>query len=156
MSRVHMFAGGRRRKEGYGAPRSPGLDSISLLESLGELTNMHRSMRARFAPFATILLSCSLVMASCSGNGSTNGTATGNTVKIGADLPVSGADASDGVPTQNGVKMAVIDANAQNMAPGFTFQADLLDDAVNGVHDPGQGAKNIQALASDPTVIGVD
>jgi branched-chain amino acid transport system substrate-binding protein len=115
---------------------------------------MQRSMRARLAPFATVPLICSLVLTACAGAGP-SGAGASNVIKIGSDLPVSGADASDGVPTQNGVKLAVLDANAQHLVPGFTFEADSLDDAVNGVHDPSQGAKNVQALASDPNVIGI-
>jgi len=89
------------------------------------------------------------------GSAGATGGAQGNVIKIGADLPISGADASDGVPTKHGVELAVIDANKRNLVPGFTLQADVLDDAVNGVHDPNQGAKNIQAFASDPAVLGI-
>src|SRR5579864_1183966 len=110
---------------------------------------MQRLMRARFASFAAVVLTCSFTLAGCTGGGPSN------VIKIGADLPVSGADASDGVPTKNGVLLAVQDANRLNLAPGFTFEADPLDDAVNGVHDPAQGAKNIQALAGDPAVVGI-
>jgi branched-chain amino acid transport system substrate-binding protein len=121
---------------------------ISFLESLGERTAMQRLMRARFASFAAVVLTCSVAFAGCTA-------AKTNVIKIGSDLPVSGADASDGVPTQNGVRLAVMVANRENLAPGFTFEADTLDDAVNGVHDPGQGSKNIQALSSDPAVVGI-
>jgi branched-chain amino acid transport system substrate-binding protein len=117
---------------------------------------MQRLMRARFASFAVIVLTCSALLPACSGSGSSgSGAASGTVIKIGADLPISGADASDGVPTKNGVLLAVQDANAENVAPGFTFEAEPLDDAVNGVHDPAQGVKNVQALASDPAVIGI-
>jgi branched-chain amino acid transport system substrate-binding protein len=98
----------------------------------------------------------SVVLAGCSGNApSGSGATPGSVVKIGADLPVSGGDASDGMPTANGVKLAVIDANKGKLIPGFTIEASVVDDAVNGVHSPSQGAKNIQAFASDPSVLGV-
>jgi branched-chain amino acid transport system substrate-binding protein len=98
----------------------------------------------------------SVVLAGCSGNApSGSGATPGSVVKIGADLPVSGGDASDGMPTANGVKLAVIDANKRKLIPGFTIEASVVDDAVNGVHSPSQGAKNIQAFASDPSVLGV-
>ena len=126
---------------------------IPLLESLGESIHMQRSVRARLAPFGAIVFACSALLgAGCNGSGPAGG---GNVIKIGADLPVSGADASDGVPTKNGVLLAVQVANAQHMIPGFTIEADALDDAVNGVHNPPQGAKNVQALASDPAVVGI-
>ncbi len=98
----------------------------------------------------------SVALAGCSGNGpSGSGGTSGSVVKIGADLPVSGGDASDGVPTANGVKLAVIDANNRRLIAGYTIEASVVDDAVNGVHSPSQGAKNIQAFASDPSVLGV-
>jgi branched-chain amino acid transport system substrate-binding protein len=90
-----------------------------------------------------------------SGTASSTGSAQGNIIKIGADLPISGADASDGVPTKHGVELAVIEANKRNLVPGFTFQAYVLDDAINGVHNPSQGAKNVQAFASDDAVLGI-
>jgi len=115
---------------------------------------MQRFRRARLALFAAIVLTSANSLAACSG-ASNSSAPSGTVIKIGSDLPISGADASDGIPTKNGVQLAVQDANARNMAPGFTFEAESLDDAVNGIHDPAQGAKNIQSLASDPAVVGV-
>lgn len=102
------------------------------------------------------------ILAACSGNSNTQSTSTqgaaipaGNVIRVGADLPVSGGDASDGIPAANGVKLAVLDANKQHLIPGYTIQASVVDDAVNGKHNPSQGAKNIQAFASDASVLGV-
>jgi branched-chain amino acid transport system substrate-binding protein len=72
-------------------------------------------------------------------------------VKIGIELPLSGADLPNGEPTLNGVKLAL----AQIQVPGFNVTLNVQDDAVNGVHDPQQGAKNIQTLVNDAAVIGV-
>jgi branched-chain amino acid transport system substrate-binding protein len=117
---------------------------------------MRCSIIARCASFAAMVAVASVVLAGCSGNApSGSGATPGSVVKIGADLPVSGGDASDGMPTANGVKLAVIDANKGKLIPGFTIEASVVDDAVNGVHSPSQGAKNIQAFASDPSVLGV-
>jgi len=119
---------------------------------------MHGIIDARRASIAA-LLALTFAAAGCSnssgGSGTTGGSAQGNIIKIGADLAISGADASDGIPTKHGVELAVIDANKRNLIPGYTLQADILDDAVNGVHDPNQGAKNVQALASDDAVLGI-
>ena len=84
-----------------------------------------------------------------------SGAPAGNVIKIGIDLPISGADASIGVPTQYGAQLAVKQANAEHLVPGFTFDTYVLDDAVNGVHDPAQGAKNIQTFGADSAVLGV-
>ena len=38
---------------------------------------------------------------------------------------------------------------------GYTFTVTVLDHAVNGVHDPQQGAKDMTTLVSDAAVVGV-
>src|SRR3989440_280367 len=90
----------------------------------------------------------SLALAACgtTGGGSTNK----GTIKIGVDLPESGAEASDGIPTLNGVKYA---AQTQTTVEGFTIQVSNLDDAVSGVHDPQKGAQNMQQFVSDSTAM---
>lgn len=108
-----------------------------------------------------LVAAATAALAACSGNqqagqqSSSSGQAAGNVIRIGVDLPLSGGDASDGVPTQNGVKLAVIDANKRHLIPGYTLEASITDDAVNGVHSPNQGVKNLQAFASDASVLGV-
>jgi len=100
-----------------------------------------------------------LILAACGGGGGATQTIKG-TIKIGIDLPVSGEDASDGQPTQNGGKLAVQErgkvcgASTQTTAC-FTLVAVPLDDAVNGVHDPKQGAANIQQFVADSAVLGM-
>lgn len=74
-------------------------------------------------------------------------------VKIGVDLPMSGGEAPNGVPTNNGVLLAIDDAN--KAGGPYQFSEELKDDAVNGVHDPAQGAKNVQELIADPAVVGI-
>ncbi len=72
-------------------------------------------------------------------------------VKIGIELPMTGGEAPNGVPTANGVALAV----SQIQVPGFTITINQQDDAVNGKHDPKQGAQNMQTLANDPEVLFV-
>jgi branched-chain amino acid transport system substrate-binding protein len=90
---------------------------------------------------------------------STGGGFTGDTIKIGVDLPTSGADASSGVPARNGAELAIEQANAKGGVKigDKTYKLEMyaLDDAINGVHNPEQGAKNAQAFISDPAVLGV-
>jgi branched-chain amino acid transport system substrate-binding protein len=64
---------------------------------------------------------------------------------------MTGGDAPNGVPTANGVALAI----QQIQVPGFTVTINQQDDAVNGQHNPQQGAKNIQTLANDPQVLFV-
>jgi branched-chain amino acid transport system substrate-binding protein len=84
---------------------------------------------------------------------------SGDTIKIGVDLPTSGADASSGVPARNGAELAIEQANARGGVKigDKTYKLEMyaLDDAINGVHNPEQGAKNAQAFVADPAVLGV-
>ncbi len=89
-----------------------------------------------------------LVTACNSGTSSPSG---GGAVKIGVDLPLSGGELPNGGPTLNGVKLAV----QQITVPGYTVTVDSLDDAVNGKHDPQQGASNMTTFVNDPAVFGV-
>ncbi|MBV9648208.1 MAG: branched-chain amino acid ABC transporter substrate-binding protein [Candidatus Eremiobacteraeota bacterium] len=91
-------------------------------------------------------------MTACSNAPSSQGA---RTIKIGIDLPVSGADASTGIPTQNGAVLAIEDANARGVPGGFSFAVSALDDAVQGVHDPAQGAQNVKTLIADPSVLAI-
>jgi branched-chain amino acid transport system substrate-binding protein len=100
-----------------------------------------------------------VLLAACGNSGPTSPTIKG-TIKIGIDLPVSGADASDGLPTQKGAQLAISKAGkvcgaSSHTDACFTLQDMALDDAVNGVHDPAQGAKNIQQFVSDSSVLGM-
>src|SRR6202158_2464918 len=112
------------------------------------------ALRSRF--LAGFVLASAL-LAGCSGQSgtTTGGPPAGSVIKIGIELPLSGADASLGVPTQYGAQLAIKQANEKKLVPGFTREADVLDDAVNGVHDPAQGAKNIQTFGADAAVLGV-
>ncbi len=86
---------------------------------------------------------------------SAGGAAGGAVIKIGVDLPLSGGDASNGIPTRNGVVLAVEEANKAGVPGGFTFAVDDLDDAVAGAHDPAQGAQNVKNFVSDSAVLAM-
>ena len=68
---------------------------------------------------------------------------------------MSGAETANGEPTANGVKLAIKQSNAKNAIPGYTLDINVQDDAVNGAHDPQQGATNMHTLVADTSVIGV-
>jgi len=87
---------------------------------------------------------------------SSGGATSGGTIKIGVDLPVSGADASIGIPTQNGAVLAIEEANKNGFAGGkYKLQASLLDDAVQGKHDPAAGAQNVKTFIADSAVLAM-
>ena len=98
-------------------------------------------------PLAIVAL-IAIVASACS---SSTGTAGPKTVKIGVELPLSGGEAPNGGPTLNGIKLAV----KQIQVAGYTVDLNVQDDAVNGVNNPDQGAKNIATLVSDSSVFAV-
>jgi len=113
----------------------------------------------RLPKLLAVLAVASVALAAC-GSSTTGGTSIKGTIKVGIDLPVSGADASDGQPTQNGAKLAVklagkVCGASSHTDACFTLAAFPLDDAVNGVHDVGQGAKNVQQFVADNSVLGM-
>jgi len=77
-------------------------------------------------------------------------------IKIATDLPVSGKDASDGKPPENGVHLAIDQANANHTIPGYTLQLLPKDDVgLSGSHDPAVGKQNVTALIGDAEVAGI-
>jgi branched-chain amino acid transport system substrate-binding protein len=74
-------------------------------------------------------------------------------IAIGTSLSVSGAEATNGLPMQNAVVLAVEQANAR--AHRAKFRVIALDDSVGGIHNPQQGATNIRTLGADPSVVAV-
>jgi branched-chain amino acid transport system substrate-binding protein len=74
---------------------------------------------------------------------------------IGGDFATTGADASAGVPTQNGAILAIEQEAKRGLPGGYTLEARMLDDTVGGVHDPAQGARNVESLLQDPDVLAI-
>lgn len=104
---------------------------------------------------AALLAACNSSSSTSSSSSASSG-ATGGTVKIGVDMPVSGADASIGLPTQNGAVLAVEEANKNGFAGGkFKLEASVLDDAVQGKHDPNAGAQNVKTFIGDDGVLAM-
>jgi branched-chain amino acid transport system substrate-binding protein len=107
----------------------------------------------KLARIGVLAVTAVLVVAGCSSS-SSSGSAN-KTIKIGTELPMSGAETANGEPTANGVKLAIKQSNAKNAIPGYTLDISVQDDAVNGVHDPQQGATNMHTLVADTSVVGV-
>src|SRR6202011_630321 len=101
-------------------------------------------------------LALGALLAGCNSSTTSSSGASGGTVKVGVDLPVSGADASIGLPTQNGAVLAVEEANKNGFAGGkFKLDTSLLDDAVQGKHDPNAGAQNVKTFIADDAVLAM-
>jgi branched-chain amino acid transport system substrate-binding protein len=90
-----------------------------------------------------------IIVTACSSTPSASGGAAGGTpIKVGIELPMTGGEAPNGVPTANGVALAL----EQNKVDGFNITINQQDDAVNGKHNADQGAKNMTTLANDAAV----
>ncbi len=123
-------------------------------------------MQKRWLSMTSVLVAVALVAAACGGGGtagpSPSGAATGaaattaaaaaGEIIIASDLPTSGADASSGLPTQNGAAFAMSQTTSYK---GIKFTFKPFDDTVNGVHDPQKGAQNVQQMLSDPKVLAM-
>ncbi|MDQ5825957.1 MAG: branched-chain amino acid ABC transporter substrate-binding protein [Chloroflexota bacterium] len=93
--------------------------------------------------------------------GTTGDAFEGDTIKIGVDLPVSGGDATIGLPTRNGMELAIRQANENGgvTVAGKTYELEMyfLDDVPPGgtSHDPAQSSKNADSFIADPAVLVV-
>jgi branched-chain amino acid transport system substrate-binding protein len=84
--------------------------------------------------------------------GSTPSDTSKGEISIGVDLPISGAEGSQGLPTLNGVKYAV---QLKGSIGGYKLTVDAKDDSVNGTHDAQKGAQNVRDLISNSKVLGM-
>src|SRR5271169_3130949 len=81
--------------------------------------------------------------------------AADKTVKVGINLPFTGADAHDAELIKEGALLAIDEANAQGGAGGYKTEVLLLDDgtATAGQYDPAQAATNARKMVADPLVV---
>src|SRR5580704_492591 len=81
--------------------------------------------------------------------------AADKSVKVGINLPFTGADAHDAELIKNGALMAIDEANAQGGVAGYKIDVLLLDDgtATAGQYDPAQAGTNARKMVSDKAVV---
>ena len=81
--------------------------------------------------------------------------AADKTIKIGINLPFTGADAHDAELIKDGALLAIDEANAQGGAGGYKIEVLLLDDgtATAGQYDPAQAATNARKMVADKAVV---
>src|ERR1700724_3457667 len=77
------------------------------------------------------------------------------TVKVGINLPFTGADAHDAELIKDGALLAIDEANAQGGVAGYKIDVLLLDDgtATAGQYDPAQAATNARKMVSEQAVV---
>ncbi|MBO0778280.1 MAG: branched-chain amino acid ABC transporter substrate-binding protein [Ktedonobacteraceae bacterium] len=117
---------------------------------------MSRRLSRIFVVAMTVPLLLAMLAACGAGTTPTTTTTGPVTIKIGTDFPTSGDDTSNGLPAQNGVQMAIDDANAQKLAPNVTFVPAFKNDVgPSNSHDPAVGQKNVTDLIGDNQVAGI-
>jgi branched-chain amino acid transport system substrate-binding protein len=109
----------------------------------------------RAATFGAIALLVAALTQVAGCNDSGRQGSTDKVIVIGADFATSGADATAGIPTQNGAVLAVEQEAARGLPGGYSIRIQTEDDAVGGVHDPSQGVRNVQALLQDDRVLAI-
>lgn len=79
------------------------------------------------------------------------------TVKVGIDLSLTGADAESAQRILYGAQLAFDEANASHEIPGYTIKAVVYDDgtATAGQYDPAQAATNARRMISEGAVAAV-
>jgi branched-chain amino acid transport system substrate-binding protein len=99
------------------------------------------------------IVALGLVAVACGGNSGTSGGGSKGTISIGVDLPESGAAASSGLPTLNGVKYAVLKAGGS--VSGWTLTVENRDDAVGGAYNADKGVQNVTDLINNNAVVAM-
>lgn len=91
----------------------------------------------------------------CGSTSSGGGGGSKGEIDIASDLPVSGADASSGLPAQEGAQFAVTHIVGTGLFHGYTIKFIPYDDAVSGVHDAQKGVQNVQAMLANPKILAM-
>lgn len=100
----------------------------------------------KFARVGAALAAAAIVVSACGGSAG-----SGKVIKIGITLPLSGSSLASAGPARDGALLAI----KQFKLDGYTVETVVLDHAVNGVHDPQQGAKDMTTLVGTEGVVGV-
>lgn len=109
-----------------------------------------------FSLIISILAACGAGTTQTNTGNGNGGTTQTITIKIGSELPTTSGDASTGKPAEDGVALAIKEANDSNLLPGYKFVQVAKDDVgANGTHDPTVGQKNVTDLIGDAQVAGI-
>jgi len=120
-------------------------------------------MSKRVYGLFTLLLVASVLLTACGGAASTTApatkapeatsapAATGKTIKIATQSPLSGGSAAVGEGIKNGAQLAVEQLSDGLKAMGFTVQIVPFDDQGK----PEVGVANAKNIVSDPAILGV-
>ena len=100
-------------------------------------------------------LKASAGFVAASAAGTVPAVAANQVVKVGIDMPYTGADATAAVQITEGAQLAFDEANKYHEVPGITFELLKYDDgtATAGQYDPAQAATNARKMVSDKAVL---
>lgn len=119
---------------------------------------MRRPSPRIFASIVGFTLVMTILAACGAGAATTTTTSSGPiTIKIGSEFPTTGADESAGKPAEDGIALAVQQANANNFLPGYKFVLVPKNDvsAASQTHDATVGQQNVTDLDGDAQVAGI-
>jgi branched-chain amino acid transport system substrate-binding protein len=116
------------------------------------------SRRALFAALPALCLASGFVSGGLVSGGlafAPAAAAAEKTVKVGINLPFTGADAQSAERIKAGALMAIDEANEKGGIAGYKVEVMLLDDgtATAGQYDPAQAATNARKMVSDAKVV---
>lgn len=149
-------------------PTAPTTDLLMPPANSARLVKSTQSMlRLRSSRFLLILLALILIMGGVGANvfglgsfveSTLHPTASpaSTTIEIASDFPMSGLNTVTDLPLQNGVQMAVADANHDGLLPGYTLKLFSYDDVGKGSRpDPQVGAANVRNAIADNLIAGI-
>src|SRR5579862_1972419 len=104
--------------------------------------------------FVALAIGVAALATALGGCGST-ATSSGKTICLATDFPVSGTDASEGLPAQYGVQLAV--NQNKDLGGGNTLELRTFDDVTAQAQgaDPNQGAQNVQTMINTGCIVSM-
>lgn len=103
-------------------------------------------MRKHFPGILSFIIVTSLLLAACA---PTSGAATGATIKIASQSPLSGGQSSIGVDIKNGAELSLEQLAGPLKDMGFKLELAAYDDEAN----PDKGVANAKQIVADPAVL---
>ncbi|MFI4986012.1 MAG: branched-chain amino acid ABC transporter substrate-binding protein [Alphaproteobacteria bacterium] len=105
----------------------------------------------------TSALSASIFVAFAALGGAMPAQAAEKSIKVGIELPLTGADAEGATRIKYGAEMAIDEVNAKGGVAGYKIDMMTLDSgtASAGQYDPAQAATNAKKFAADPAVVAI-
>jgi len=104
-----------------------------------------------------LMVGMALVVAIVAAGGLTGALSQGKVVRIGVNLPFTGADTADVELIKDGIVMAIDEQNAKGGVAGYKIDAAMYDSSTTtaGGFDIAQAATNARKAAGDPSIVAL-